>query len=126
MADSAALLRMLEPTVRPVQTPGPSKPPALPVEQRPFESLLAEAHQRDSTGAPSPADPGGSPGSPTVPESADAAQAEASPSSRPLAPLHGLEQVENASLRQLMARSELTAGGGSGATPSREQEREQA
>ena len=43
MTDSAVLLRMLEPAVRPVTTPaGGAGAAQLPLEQRDFESLLNE------------------------------------------------------------------------------------
>ena len=50
MSNSAALLRLLEPAVRPGGLPGASKPVSPPLEARDFESLLAEATAVDGLG----------------------------------------------------------------------------
>lgn len=106
MADGAALLRMLEPTVRPVQTPttGGAAPQA-PLEQRSFDSLLAEARESapasEEGGGATPAATGANEGTP----GADATTAADANRGAPLSALHGLEQVENASLRRLMAQA---------------------
>jgi len=83
MNEGAALLRMLEPAVRPVPTGGgaPAASKA-PFEQQSFESLLAAAE----------ADGGGP---------ADAAEPNRPPP--PPSPLSGLNRIENASLRELIA-----------------------
>ncbi len=99
MADSAALLRMLEPTVRPISTPthGGAKSPQHPVEKRSFDSLLEEAgHDMPNTT------------SPEALSGADESEADGGTSfqaSGPSSPLDQLSHVENASLRELIARS---------------------
>ena len=94
MSDSAALLRLLEPPVRPVGTPGGSavKSVAPPIEQRSFEALLAEATGGAAAGAV---------------ESAAEASGEADGAERgnPLRGLGGFGAIENASLRGLMGRA---------------------
>lgn len=91
MENGAALLRMLEPAVRPVPTPtDPAPARAASAESaQPFEALLSEARQ--AAGAGEPAN-----------ESTSEAAAE-STAPDPLSPLSQLDQVENASLRRLMA-----------------------
>ena len=93
MADGAALLRMLEPTVRPVQTPVARghAPRETSTPARPFEALLTEASQ--PTG----------PLTPLADASADEAKADDGPTGPdPLSELSRLDRVENASLRRLM------------------------
>lgn len=84
--NSAHLLRMLEPAVRPVSTPERTGGSArLPVEARSFEDLLVEAQQENFT------------------EEVDvSAKAEKQPS--PLGPLASVDTIENASLRSLIAK----------------------
>jgi len=97
MSDSAQLLRMLEPAVRPVDPRGAGKarPSAQPFESRSFESLLGEAQRTDAQA--NHAGPGQD-------ASAEQAVAEATPKDTALGPLAGLGTIENATLRQLIAQ----------------------
>ena len=97
MSQSLALLRLLEPAVRPVAGPTPaSAPPGQqPFEQQPFGDLLAAA-----AGSPDRlvdhanlADPAADP--------ADLALTRDSPG--PLGPLADFSRIENPGLRQLLA-----------------------
>lgn len=91
MPDGAALLRMLEPAVRPVQSPA-SRPAgaahAINDAASPFETLLSEASRAPAS----------------VDEPAQETQAgeAASADVNALTPLSQLERVENASLRRMM------------------------
>lgn len=96
MSDSAQLLRMLEPAVRPVDVSrgGASRPGAEPFESRSFEALLGEARDgggMDATG-------------PRQDAAAGEKVAEATGKVDALGPLSGLGTIENATLRQLMAQ----------------------
>jgi len=97
MSDSAQLLRMLEPAVRPVDQRGAGKarPSAEPFESRSFQSLLGEAQRTHAEG--NQAVPGQD-------ASAEQAVAEATPKDTALGPLAGLGTIENATLRQLIAQ----------------------
>ncbi|NBC11130.1 MAG: hypothetical protein GVY24_05255 [Planctomycetes bacterium] len=97
MSDSAQLLRMLEPAVRPVPQRGADKPRATaePFESRSFESLLGEAQRTNGEGRHV---------GPGQDASADQAVAEATPKDTALGPLTGLGTIENATLRQLIAQ----------------------
>ena len=112
MADSAALLRMLEPAVRPVQAPGSAKGPGgrsgqsgaphTPLEQRDFDSLLEEANQlAQSTDGPQTAQLD----SATAASEANAAQTDEGGPTGALSPLDQLDRVENASLRRLIEQA---------------------
>ncbi len=102
MPDSARLLQMLEPAVRPVApVNAPVKAGKQPFEQRGFDDLLAEfnAHQEAAAGTPvadvegiTPADP-------------------------PRSPLADLGRIENASLRNLIAQGPRPAAQDPGPTP---------
>ncbi|MCC6681704.1 MAG: hypothetical protein IT445_12455 [Phycisphaeraceae bacterium] len=89
MSDSAALLRMLEPAVRPVTTPAASGSGArasqLPLEQRDFESLLNELQTMQQT------------------EQTDAAAEQSRTRLNPLRSLGQLGAIENASMRGLIS-----------------------
>ena len=88
MADSRMLLQMLEPTVRPVPTQGtPTGAPKLPVEQQSFDMLLQQAQQTAGD------------------EPMQAEQAAASKPVSPLSELQGLDRIENASLRSIIANA---------------------
>ncbi|MEX0745796.1 MAG: hypothetical protein WD118_09350 [Phycisphaeraceae bacterium] len=91
MTDSSRLLRMLEPTVRPVATPqrGSAQPAGTPIEQRSFESLLAEA---DGSAEGDEAAPG-------------EARSAAAGGWNPLASLARVDAIENASLRAIMGHA---------------------
>ncbi len=97
MSDSAQLLRMLEPAVRPVdQGSGRApRPVAEPFESRSFESLLGEARKPDGL---SPQEGLG--------QEARAGQGVAEATTKPptLGPLAGLGTIENATLRQIIAQ----------------------
>lgn len=84
--DSAALLRLLEPAVRPVAPPntGAGKAGALPIEERSFEALLAEAKGM------------------THDDATTTDQTPAAPPVNPLRALHGCGAIENASLRGIL------------------------
>ena len=86
-SNSLDLLRMLEPAVRPVGTPGVGRVASgkAPLEAQSFDSLLAAAQ----TAAPD------APAADVLPEHA--------PKSDALAPLSGLGAIESASLRELIA-----------------------
>ena len=90
MASSGDLLRMLEPVVRPVATPGSRSVAQVPLEERSFESLLADEQQRAMEGLQDPGDP-------------DAAANAAKPVD-PLGALGAMDAIENASLLSLMGR----------------------
>ncbi len=95
MSDSARLLQMLEPSVRPVAAPGPVRPPTrVPFEQRGFDDLLAEFGAANNTATPQ-SNPTGTP---------VAAKTEQTRTERPPSPLMDLGRVENASLRLLIAQ----------------------
>ncbi len=99
MTDSAALLRMLEPAVRPVATPaapgsGGTRAAQLPLEQRNFESLLNEWQTTQQT---------------EQTEQADAAAPPSRSKLDPLRPLGQLGAIENASMRGLICQN--PAGG---------------
>jgi hypothetical protein len=88
MTSSAELLRMLEPAVRPVSVPGAAtaRPGSVPIEQRSFESLLADA--TGSGGDAGAGDESGpAPAAPTAPGS----------------PLAGIDRIENSALRDIIA-----------------------
>lgn len=88
MADSRLLLQMLEPAVRPVPTQGtPGAAPKLPVEQQSFDMLLQQAQQ--AAGDEQPASDTAATGKQVS----------------PLAPLQGLDRIENASLRSIVAKA---------------------
>jgi hypothetical protein len=91
MSNSADLLRMLEPVVRPVGAPAPGRSTQrLPLEEKSFEALLAEAQQQDTIG------------------DADEQGVDESEARRPktnlLSPLSALDAIDNASLRALVGR----------------------
>ncbi|MEX0885284.1 MAG: hypothetical protein WD009_02490 [Phycisphaeraceae bacterium] len=92
--DANTLLRMLEPAVRPVGTPAPSRPAVPPIEQQDFAALLAEAGAGASVEDDAPAGPA----------EADAPPAAAKRSTGPLAALSGIDAIDNVSLRGLAER----------------------
>jgi hypothetical protein len=92
MSDAARLLRMLEPAVRPVAPPGAAQPPKhLPLDQQDFSALLEEARTQSAT-----------------PDDAQEPIRENKPAGTsvadPLKALGAPDQLENASLRQLLAQ----------------------
>lgn len=93
MNDSAALLRMLEPAVRPVPSApgGSARAGQLPIEQRSFESLLADVQQTK--------------GLETRDAGAATDAAEAAVKANPLGALGGVCSIENASLRAIVGRA---------------------
>ena len=100
MADSASLLRLLEPAVRPVDG-GKSAPSAKPsFDAEPFEDLLARADalMREAAGQTSKEG-----GEGLVDPASDAAAGEQQPKG-PLAPLADLSAIESASLRDMVAQ----------------------
>ena len=117
MADSTALLRMLEPAVRPVQTPAskgvaaPSAPAAGQSASRPFAALLDEAERQ------APADPTAASNATQATASAGAAgeasnAADAAGAVTPNAPLSALgqlDQLDNVSLRHMIAEGRANA-----------------
>ncbi len=90
--DGHMLLKMLEPAIRPGGLGGVERPPNRPLEQQSFEELLS---QRMTPEAETDDTPGRS--------SQDAA-ADASTKQGPLGQLARVDQIENASLRDLIAR----------------------
>lgn len=82
--NSVNLLRMLEPAVRPVDVGPSSAAQRLPIEERSFESLLMDARSAAEVGG-------------------EVVAAEP-PKVSPLSPLSGLDAIESASLRNLIAR----------------------
>ena len=101
MSNSGDLLRMLMPAVRPVPTEGarPGKPP---IETLSFDSLLDDASQGESP-AGLQTDPTASidPNTPTK----DVKPTEQSATNNALAPLTGIESIQNASLRRIIAEA---------------------
>jgi len=90
MSNQVDLLRMLEPVVRPGHVSGSNRPVNTPIEQRDFESLLAEANGRKPDGEE---------------ESSERVEV-AGTRDEPDGPLRELRQVgliENESLRQLLS-----------------------
>lgn len=85
MGRESDLLRMLEPAVRPGGLTASPRPTSRPIEDKDFESLLAEATAgRTAESQPPPQD-----------------QPARGPD--PLRSLAGTDRIENASLRQLVA-----------------------
>jgi len=111
MADSSQLLRMLEPTVRPVGgKTGPSARSVTPLEQQDFETLLSAARQS----VESSADPFASVTQANEAEASDAesqpddqapAEEESASQPQPLEGLRRFDAIENTSLRQLIAEA---------------------
>ena len=91
MASGLDLLRMLEPAVRPIGTPARPVQPTAPIEQRPFDQLLAEAQRTQGDPA------------------ADIDNVEP-PSASPLAALSGVSHIENGSLRTVLQSAGLLNG----------------
>lgn len=90
MNDSAALLRLLEPAVRPVPTAPASRSPQLPIEQRSFETLLNEVRQTQTTGGHD--------------DQATTDPTEAAPALNPLRALGRCGAIDNASLRGMLGQ----------------------
>ena len=104
-ADSRMLLKMLEPVVRPGQTGGPVRQPVVPLEQQSFESLLGSL-QADAAS------------SDQLVQGAQATWDKPKPAS-PLSDLARVDQIQNVSLRNLIASAGKAgsidgSGGGSG------------
>ncbi|MCC7145076.1 MAG: hypothetical protein IT443_01375 [Phycisphaeraceae bacterium] len=116
MADSSLLLRMLEPAVRPTGSPAPSprqlpgvsaQELASPIEQRSFDSLLAEARYQSS--AVSGGTGGGAGGDAALSAQGDFSEAAAkSPQASPLADLSSFNSIENPSVRNLRTGGQLS------------------
>lgn len=112
MGKSEDLLRMLEPAVRPGNLLAPLRVPRLPIEERSFESLLAEARQF-AVEQPAPMESSGDSGN-VLNASGASRDAEADrlresaagslAASSALKSLLGVDRVQSASLRGLMAR----------------------
>lgn len=93
MSHGGDLLRLLMPAVSPVPTRDAPRPGAQPIESRSFESLLEEANRVE-----------------VQPPAGEAPKTEASPgrdsqppAHRALAGLSGIESIQNASLRRIVA-----------------------
>lgn len=93
MSHGGDLLRLLMPAVSPVPTRDAPRPDAQPIESRSFESLLEEANRidfertaDDTTGSAEPAEAGEKPRVDNT-----------------LAGLSGIDSIQNASLRQIIA-----------------------
>jgi len=109
MADSAALLRMLEPMVRPVQAPGAQLAGGVrpgrgvsqgtPIEQRDFDSLLQEANDLAK------AEPTGDGSALQGTEDANGSSQKEVGMHDALSALNQLDRVENASLRRLIEQA---------------------
>ena len=102
MNDSAALLRLLEPAVRPVSTTPVGPSVATPFESQSFEQLLMQAQTKQPI-PPAHAAPVAPPSKPPETERADeptkptpAATFEA---------LTGVDRIENPTLRQIIAQA---------------------
>jgi len=91
MTDSAALLRLLEPAVRPVPTAPAGRVAQAPIEQRSFEALLDEAKSIQVTQGSD--------------EETAAQPMDATSPTNPLRALGSCGAIENASLRGLMGSS---------------------
>lgn len=95
MSDSAALLRLLEPAVRPTPNQGGGAAPARPFESQSFETLL-QGLQANPTGKTQPTSPDQAVEAVVSPKPTKGAE---------LNRLSGLDQIENAGLRALMAKN---------------------
>ena len=98
MSQSLALLRLLEPAVKPVggaATPAASAVPP-PFESQRFEDLLSSASTGEPTGLPVGDAADAPPDDPPVDSSAAADRG-------PLGPLADFSRIENPGLRQLLA-----------------------
>ena len=94
MDSGADLLRLLAPAVRPGGLPGPvKKPPAGPIEERSFESLLEEAKTLPVDATKESANAAGVAEASAVPNKQD-----------PLAALGKIDQIDNSALRRLIDR----------------------
>ena len=103
MADSAALLRMLEPTVRPVPT-APQQGRAgssASFETRGFDELLHAARHAPAASQPS-----------SGTEQAGGAEAGREAQSTMLGPLTGIDRIENDSLRRMISDGRPTSATG--------------
>ncbi len=96
MSDAAMLLRMLEPTVRPVPTVSHTRGPARPIEDRGFEELLNEAREN----RPAAASQAASMDSPT-----DSLTPAPAPPPAPGLFTQGFDRIDNVSLRQMLAKA---------------------
>lgn len=101
-SNAANLLRLLEPAVRPGNLPRSAQPTSTPIETRSFDSILEEAQHLGEA-------PGATPAS-----ESEGASAAPKKQAGPLAGLGNIDCVENAGLRDLLAR----AGANREATPS--------
>ena len=100
MSSSGDLLRMLMPAVSPVPTQGPGAAPRnLPIESRSFDSLLEEAGL-----AGTDVDPGNGAEADTQARPSDSGT-EPADDVGVLSSLSGIESIQNASLRQLIAEA---------------------
>jgi len=101
VSNSGDLLRMLMPAVSPVPTQGtrPAKPP---IESRSFDSLLQDARETPGLADTQPASPDGV--DPVAPAD-DAKTVEPSSQTDALAQLNGIDSIQNASLRRLVAEA---------------------
>jgi hypothetical protein len=98
VSNSGDLLRLLMPAVSPVPTRDTQRPAAVPIESQSFESLLDEARQSQAlTDATTHA---------TNPEQTtgpDETARKATPNA--LSSLTGVESIQNASLRRIVAQA---------------------
>lgn len=91
-SNAANLLRLLEPAVRPGNIPRTAQPTSTPIETRSFDSILEEAQTMNSETGNEKAD------------GVDEGVAPPKPAS-PLAGLGHIDCVENAGLRDMLARA---------------------
>lgn len=102
-SNAANLLRLLEPAVRPGNLPRSAQPSSTPIESRSFDSILEEAQSLNAAGGAAAARGDGENAAPVKQAS-------------PLAGLGRIDCVENAGLRDLLARAaasrETTPGDG--------------
>lgn len=91
MGRESDLLRMLEPAVRPGGLTASQRPTTRPIEDKDFESLLAEARAQPAAEA--------------EPQTLD----QPARGHDPLRSLAGTDRIENASLRQLVADAAFAA-----------------
>lgn len=92
------LLRLLEPAVRPGNLPRAASPVSAPIEARSFDSILEEAQSLNVEGQPTAgATENGEPGAKP-----------AAAGKGPLASLARIDCVENAALRDMLAKGDTT------------------
>lgn len=98
MSNSGDLLRMLMPAVSPVPTRDTPRPSALPIESQSFDSLLQEARQNEPV-----ADASVQTQRPD--RAAGPAENDRAAAPNALSGLTGVESIQNASLRRIVAQA---------------------